>query len=533
MYVDPIKAGLKNGWQHIDTSTLTESTTYEADVIVVGTGAGGGVTAEVLSQSGLNVLVVEMGSFKSSSDFDMEERHSYPNLYQESAARKTKNKVIGILQGRTVGGSTAVNWTTSIRTPKHTQQFWKDEFDVKLDDEHNLNPYFEHAEKRLNIHQWPVPPNANNETLKKACEKLGWEYTVIKRNVKGCANLGYCGMGCPINAKQSMLVTTVPSALQAGARLLSHVYVQSVNTANDKVTEIQAIATDKNFQRRATVGITLKAKHFVLSAGAIGTPSILLRSNVVNPSGRLGKHTYLHPTVISGALMPEMIYGHSGAPQSIYSDEFVWKYGVDGKLGFKLEVPPIHPVLIGSKLMGFGEQHAEFMHKFNEMQITIALLRDGFHPQSQGGTVQIDKNGDPVLDYPTNDFLWDGVRRALQTCAEIQFAAGAKKVFPNHNDGIIFNSWKEAKAGFKTLPMGDHQTTVASAHVMGGCNMGEDPRRSVVNSFGEHHQLENLSIHDGSTLPTSLGANPQLTIYGLTYRNAKRLALRLGGKPTY
>jgi choline dehydrogenase-like flavoprotein len=62
---------------------------------------------------------------------------------------------------------------------------------------------------------------------------------------------------------------------------------------------------------------------------------------------------------------------------------------------------------------------------------------------------------------------------------------------------------------------------------MGGCNMGDSSENSVVNSYGQHHQLENLSIFDGSVFPTSLGANPQLSIYGLVYRNVERLLARL------
>ncbi len=527
MINDPIKQGLARGWDHIDGTTLSADTTYQADVVIVGSGAGGGISAEELSKAGFKVIVVEMGSLKSSSDFKMEERNAYPDLYQESAARRTKDKGIGIFQGRTVGGSTTVNWTTSIRTPEPTQQYWRDKFGVKLDGDEALAPYFAKAEQRLNIHSWPVPPNANNEALKKGCEKLGYGYTVIKRNVHGCANLGYCGMGCPLNAKQSMLVTTIPTALDNNAKLISNLYVQRVNWQDGRVNAIEAVTTDAAFQRRNSVKVTLKAKHYILSAGAIGTPSILMRSDVPNPSGRLGKHTFLHPVVISGAQMAEPVNGHSGAPQSIYSDEFLFKDGVSGRVGFKLEVPPIHPLLIGSKLIGYGEQHAQMMTKFNHLQVHLALLRDGFHPQSQGGSVQLSKYGDPILDYPLTDYLFDGMKRAMLTMAELQFAAGAKSVFPIHKQAKQYRSWQATKSAIADFRFEKYWTTVVSAHVMGGCNMGEDELNSVVDSFGRHHQLENLSIFDGSVFPTSLGANPQLSIYGLTYRNVERLINRL------
>jgi choline dehydrogenase-like flavoprotein len=529
MVVDPIKQGLEKGWDHVDGAALKSDLQLEADVMIIGSGAGGGISAEELSKAGLNVIIVEMGSLKSSTDFTMEEKTAYPNLYQESAARRTKDKAISVFQGRTVGGSTTVNWTTSIRTPEQTQKYWREHFGVKLDGDDTLLPHFEKAEKRLNITQWLVPPNANNAALQEGCEKLGWKSTIIHRNVNGCANLGYCGMGCPINAKQSMLVTTIPGALDNKAKLVSNVYVQKFNFSKGKVLNVEAVTIDRDFQRRKSVKVTITAKHYILSAGAIGSPAILLRSNVPDPSDRLGKFTFLHPVVISGALMPNEVNAHSGAPQSVYSDEFLWKHGPSGKAGYKLEVPPVHPLLIGTKLIGYGEQHAAMMKQFNNIQAHIALMRDGFHPQSVGGTVELSKYGDPILDYPITDYLWDGIRRAHLSMAELQFEVGAKIVYPIHKKASGYTSFKSAKAAINALPFENYWSSVVSAHVMGGCNMGEDERNSVVNSYGDHHQLENLSVFDGSVFPTSLGANPQLSIYGLVYRNVERLKKRLVG----
>src|SRR5512140_2835582 len=125
MLHDPIQEGLARGWRVIDAAPLEGSQTFEADVCIVGTGAGGGVTAEILTKAGLKVILVEEGPLKSSRDFRMKEADAYPQLYQESAARKTRDKAITILQGRCVGGSTTVNWTTSFRTPETTLRHWR------------------------------------------------------------------------------------------------------------------------------------------------------------------------------------------------------------------------------------------------------------------------------------------------------------------------------------------------------------------------------------------------------------------------
>ena len=125
---DPIRQGLARGWKHIDASTLNNDAQYEADIVIVGTGAGGGLAAEILTQAGFSVIMLEHGALNSSSDFKQQERWAYPHLYQDGAGRKTKDQGIAILQGRTVGGSTTVNWTTSIRTPKKTLAYWREHF---------------------------------------------------------------------------------------------------------------------------------------------------------------------------------------------------------------------------------------------------------------------------------------------------------------------------------------------------------------------------------------------------------------------
>lgn len=143
---------------HIDASTLQGEQHFNVDVVIIGSGAGGGIAAELCAKAGLKVLLLEEGAWYQREDFVMEERWAYPQLYQEGAARKTRDQAIGILQGRTVGGSTTVNWTTSIRTPEPTLAYWQSEFGLNFNAEQSLAPYFALAEERLNIHPWPVPP---------------------------------------------------------------------------------------------------------------------------------------------------------------------------------------------------------------------------------------------------------------------------------------------------------------------------------------------------------------------------------------
>jgi choline dehydrogenase-like flavoprotein len=521
---DPIRDGIASGWKAIDAAALERDLDLEVDVVVAGSGAGGGVTAEILAQAGLAVAIVEEGPLKSSSDFRMLEREAYPQLYQESAGRQTRDKAITILQGRCVGGSTTVNWTSSFRTPPGTLAHWRSALGLARADEGALAPWFARMEERLAIAPWPVAPNENNDILRRGCEKLGIPAAAIRRNVKGCWNLGYCGMGCPTNAKQSMLVTTIPAALAKGAVLVHRARLERLVASADRIVaaEVRGVAASGSLP--SAHRIRLRARHFVLAAGAIGSPAILLRSGLPDPHELAGRRTFLHPTVVSAAVMAQPVRGFEGAPQTIYSDHFLDAVPVDGPVGYKLEAPPLHPILAAITLPGFGQAHANLMREFANLQVVIALLRDGFHPGSPGGRVHLRADGSPELDYPLGEFLWEGIRRAYLTMAEVQFAAGAKSVLPLHEEAAPSQDWAQAKAAIAALPMAALRARVVSAHVMGGCPMGPDPRRALVDERGRHHHLANLSVHDGSVFPTSIGANPQLSIYAHAARMASDLA---------
>ena len=528
---DPIAAGLAAGWNVTDASTLTSDRIIEADVVIIGTGAGGGVTAETLTLAGLRVVLIEEGALKSSSDFKMREADAYPTLYQESAARKTKDKAINILQGRTVGGSTTVNWTSSFRTPNTTLDYWRQHVGLTGYSSAALAPWFSMMERRLNIGVWMMPPNENNDLLKRGAAQLGIPAAAIQRNVKGCWNLGYCGMGCPTNAKQSMLITTIPSALSKGAVLFTRTRADKLIFNGDRVDSLSCSALDASGLQTTGKRIMIRARHYVIAGGAINSPALLLRSKAPNPNGLLGKRTFLHPTVISAALHAQPVNGFSGAPQTIYSDHFMDTQPIDGPIGYKLEAPPLHPLLFSTTMQGFGAQHAAMMKQFANTHALLALLRDGFHEESIGGSVHLAPDGAPVLDYPTTDFFWNGVRRALLSMAEIQFAGGAKSVYPVHEKAEGYTTWASAKKAIEALPLKPLLTRVVSAHVMGGCAMADDLSRGVVSSTGHYHGIRNLSVHDGSIFPTSIGANPQLSIYGITAMLASGLAQSLTGKP--
>jgi choline dehydrogenase-like flavoprotein len=530
---DPIAEGLARGWQVFGGSALSPAT-LECDVAVVGSGAGAGISAELLSAAGLKVVIVEEGPFKSSRDFHQLESEAYPSLYQESAARKTADKAINILQGRCVGGSTTVNWTSSFRTPSSTLAYWREHFGLTDLTDDGMSPWFQQAERRLSIGPWLSPPNENNELLRRGALKLGIAAAAIQRNVKGCWNLGSCGMGCPTNAKQSMLVTSIPAALDRGASLLVETRAERYELNKGRIAALQCLAVKPNGALATGAHATrIVARHYVLAGGAINSPALLLRSKAPDQHGLLGTRTFLHPVVISLADFEQRVAGWAGAPQTIYSDHFLDVDPIDGPIGYKLEAPPLHPLIFTTTMNGYGRDAAARMARFPNSHALLALLRDGFHAESPGGRVNLRNDGSPALDYPLTPFVMEGARRALLTMAELQFAAGAKEVSVGHELASPYANWSQAREGIRALPMKPLLTKVVSAHVMGGCAMAADERRGVVRPDGVHWQIENLSVHDGSLFPTSIGANPQLSVYGLANKLATQLAKRLSGRDVH
>src|SRR6185295_14778101 len=252
----------------------------ECDFCVVGSGAGGSVAAAVLAEAGARVVIVEEGGHFTRKDFNMEESWAYPALYQDHGNRTTDDLAIIVLQGRAVGGGTTVNWTSSFRTPDKTLALWQSRHGVSGLDAAALEPHFAAVEQRQSIHAGdPDDVNANNRKLLEGARKLGWEPQLIRRNVKGCARLGYCGMGCPIDAKQSALVTYIPDAVAAGANLFTGARAKLLETDRGRASAVVCERLDPGPDRATGRRFVVHARRGVLLAGgAINTPALLLRS---------------------------------------------------------------------------------------------------------------------------------------------------------------------------------------------------------------------------------------------------------------
>ena len=301
------------------------------DLCVVGSGPGGAIMASRLAEAGAEVVVLEEGGHHTKAEFDMQEATAYPRFYQDRGNRATADLSIAVLQGRAVGGGTVVNWTTSFRIPDDVLAVWREKEGSALTPQ-SLRPHFEEVEKRLAIEKVDLDDvNPNNRALYDGCKKMGWAVDTTKRNVRECLRTGYCGMGCPVDAKQSAALTYLPDAVARGATIYANCRARRIEWDGTRAQAVIGEVLHPTTQLQTGRTIRVEPRELVVSCGALNSPALLLRSGLTQ--GPVGKKTWLHPTIAMVAMYRDAIEGFYGAPQSVASHHFSRR---DANAGFFL-----------------------------------------------------------------------------------------------------------------------------------------------------------------------------------------------------
>ncbi|HAN31933.1 MAG TPA: GMC family oxidoreductase [Myxococcales bacterium] len=501
-----------------------ENQTLRCDVCIVGSGAGGSVLAAELTAKGLDVVMLEAGGYFTKADFDLQESTAFPAMYQGRGARSSADLSISVLQGRSVGGSTTVNWTTCFRTPERILNHWRLKHGIDQLSSSSLAPHFEAVERRLNIKQWDLAKaNENNRKLLLGAKQLGWDVHPTKRNVKGCINSGFCGVGCPVDGKQAMHVTYLSDALEQGLRLYADCRVDRLEVRAGSVSRVHADILDRKTGRKSGKKLSVQAKVTVAAGGALNSPALLQRS-AIEVNQRVGKRTFLHPVVTMVAIYPEPVAGYYGAPQSIYSHQFT--NAAKGEIGYFLEAAPVQPMIMAQASAAHGSLLSQTMQELPNISAIISLSIDGLLDSEAGGTVSVREDGRTKLDYAFTPALERSFLAAHKSIAKLHLAAGAREVISLHAEPCRIRSSKDM-AQLDSRKYGRLKHPIFTAHQMGGCAMGGDPKTSVVNQQHRVWGLDNLYVVDGSVLPTALGVNPSQTIYGLAHRASAFVAQRV------
>ncbi|MBA3657554.1 MAG: GMC family oxidoreductase N-terminal domain-containing protein, partial [Gemmatimonadaceae bacterium] len=377
---------------------VTRDLEITADVCVVGTGAGGAAAAARLAEAGYDVVILEEGGYWREENFTEQESEMVPRLYAERGNRATEDLGISLLQGRAVGGSTLVNWMIMLRTPERVLEEWQRDHGTVGMGEHEMREMYEMVENDVHARKVPADAHApNNRVILDGAQSAGWNAREAKINAKQCIRAGFCGLGCRYGAKQSTLLTYVPRALDAGARLFSDAWVDRLEIVESggpaPIKRVTGHIIDRE-THSPRARFSVRAPIVVLAAGAVGTPAILQRSGL--GGGGVGKFLRLHPTTAVVGRFDREMYGTAGIPQSALSDHFIME---NNGYGFWIECPALLPGLASAAIPGFGAQHRGIMQEFSNLASLIVLNRDGSNLGSSNGDVTATRNGGTRIRY--------------------------------------------------------------------------------------------------------------------------------------
>jgi choline dehydrogenase-like flavoprotein len=490
-----------------------------ADVVVIGSGAGGSVVAAELAAAGREVVVLEMGEYLNEADFTGLEAEMTPRLFLRRGLLATSDLGIVVLAGSCLGGGTVVNWSDSLRTPADVLDEWEREHGLEGVAGTAFQQGFDLAERRMGVNTLDSAPNENNAALKRGCEALGYHWDPIPRNASGCEQrCGGCQFGCPYGRKRTALLTFLQDAHDHGARIIAGCRVERVLVSQGQAAGVEASVAHHR--------VVVRAPTVVVAGGGVESPALLLRSGLDNPN--IGRHLRLHPVAVVAGFYDHPIQAWTGSPQTVKTDQFA---RLRGGYGFRLEMAPAHPGIIamGTAWDG-GRQHKVQMLQSANAAIFFVLSRD-----TGEGRVRLDKGGRAVLSYWPDQENRGFLIRGMQEIARIAFAGGAVAVSTTHSPTLQLESEGRQPGAVRTPRLDRFLAEIAAqgiapnrlplftAHQMGSCRMGSSASTSVADPYGQVHGVPGLYVADASAFPTASGVNPMLTVMALAHRVAQRV----------
>ncbi len=520
----------------------------EADVVIVGSGAGGGVIAAELSAAGRSVVVIEAGPFLDEAHLPADELDAFSRLYLNHGLLTTWDGAVTMLAGSAVGGGTLVNWMTSIAAPDDVRADWAREHGLDGVDGPGFDADVATIERELGVAPASVIPPKDGLILRGAAA-LGWESAPTRRNARDCGDCGSCPFGCPRGTKQSGIRVHLARAAAGGARIVDRARVTRVRIEHGRAVGVEAdvlivdpatgepaSGPDGDPLRPMTRRLVVRAAQVVIAGGALRSPAVLLASGLDHPA--IGRHLRLHPVPVVAGLFDDPVDMWRGTMQAARSLEFA-RSG-PGRNGYAIESAPGHPGLIALALPWEGtDAHADLLGRIRHVGPLIAVTRDG-----GAGRVSLTGSGRARIDYALDAGGIATLRHALVSMAGMVRAAGARQIIavgtpPRWHGRGGFVAGREERAftvfedALRTFDFGANRGSVFSAHQMGSVRMGAsvadhpcDPDGRVRTRAGA--VVPGLYVGDGSLFPTGIGVNPMITIMALARRVARTVVAETG-----
>ena len=485
----------------------------ECDIVIVGSGAGGGTVAERLSplcKQGARILLLEAGPHYTCEFFTQREVEMSQALYAHAGGYLSQDSAITLATAKMVGGSSGVYTGVTFRIPDAALKVWN----VPGLTPEELAPRFERLEKENNVARLSDDQvNRSNQLFKQGLEKLGWNCQDLRINLRDCKGTGFCNLGCAEGAKQGTLEVQIPKATERGVTLVPN--AQATRIYDDRSLDVTVSEAPPGSRPGplAPGEYEVRAKQVILSAGCPGTPALLLGSDDFRSLPGLGRYVTLHPTTTTYGIHPEEVNGHRGFPKAYYTDQF------SESEGYYVETCFYFPMTTAKNLECWGDAHRQIMRKYNHLMSCILLI----HDQAERRNRVVLKNGQPVFDYKLSHDFTVSLAKAQRSVAKIFFAAGCENVHVSLSSRTLLNP-KDLDSLERLISPQNYRrgrTTLSTAHLMGGCRMGADPRKSVTDNRGRVHGFDWLYVADSTLFPSCSRANPYLTIMALADRVAE------------
>ncbi len=514
----------------------------EADVVVVGSGAGGGVVAAELAKAGRKVLVVEAGPFVDESTMPRDELDAYGRLYLNYGLLSTWDGAITMLAGSGVGGGTLVNWMTCLDIPTDVRHEWAREHGLDGLDGTEWSDDLAVIERELGVRPATVIP-PKDDLIRRGAEALGWESGVINRNATACGDCGSCPFGCRRGSKQSGIRAHLGEAVAHGAQVLDKARVRQVLLGGHEGGPVTGVlgtlapADDPAPVAHQPRSFMVKAPQVVVAAGALRSPSILQASAIRHPS--IGRYLRLHPVPVIGAIHDEPVDMWRGTMQAVRSMQF--SHDAVEHRRYVIESAPGHLGLMALILpWESAANHADWMAQARHFSPLIAVTRDGGE-----GRTTLTRAGRVRIDYRLDSAGIKTARHALVSMARLARAGGARELLsighpmPRHRVDGAGDEDRRFAAFEETLRNTDfrpHRGTIASAHQMGTIRMGSDPKAHPADPRGRIRRstdgtiVPGLYVADTSTFPTGIGVNPMVGVMTMA-RRVSRTVLAEGRSP--